>query len=382
MAAFSRFLSSKKIRSICGAISSYRCLESSLSCPPRRGGMCKLLATFACRTSWTGFSNGCCLMPMLFVPRLTLVSHFSLCSCPDQREYKTMSFSMPIGMSSLAVQRSVTNKLFGLQRWQPVRFRSNALVTLDTEDDVARFSLKDPSAKSQAQTKGMKMPKRQKMSRKAKLNELKWYRLKAKKKLKSPNPEVRIRYKLEKAKRKEEWLIEKLRKYEIPKAPGPEHDPEILTEEERFYLKRTGEKKKNYVPVGRRGVFGGVVLNMHLHWKKHETVKVVCKPCRPGQVHEYAEELARLSKGAVIDIKPNNIIIFYRGKNYVRPEVMSPPDTLSKQKALEKYRFEQSLEHTSQYIEKLEKELEEYQKHVALYKKHEQTTTGNSMNTN
>ena len=112
------------------------------------------------------------------------------------------------------------------------------------------------------------------------------------------------------------------------------HDPEILTEEEKFYLKRTGEKKKNYVPVGRRGVFGGVVLNMHLHWKRHETMKVVCKPCRPGQVYEYAEELARLSKGTVIDIKPDNTIIFYRGKNYVQPMVMSPPDTLSKQKVI------------------------------------------------
>ncbi|XP_010913263.1 uncharacterized protein [Elaeis guineensis] len=366
MAPLSRLASSKKIRSICGAVSSYRCLESSRCCPPR--------------TSWTGFSDGYCSMPVLFIQRFTMVSHFSMCSCPHQREYKTISFSMPTAMSSLTVQRSVTYKLFGLQRWQPVRFRSNALVTLDTDDNVARFSLKEPSARPRAQTKGMKKPKRQKMSRKAKLNELKWYRLKAKKKLKSPNPEVRIRYKLEKAKRKEEWLIEKLRKYEIPKVPGPEYDPEILTEEERFYLKRTGEKKKNYVPVGRRGVFGGVVLNMHLHWKKHETVKVVCKPCRPGQVHEYAEELARLSKGTVIDIKPNNIVIFYRGKNYVQPEVMSPPDTLSKQKALEKYRFEQSLEHTSQYIEKLEKELEEYQKHVALYKKREETTAGNSMN--
>lgn len=73
---------------------------------------------------------------------------------------------------------------------------------------------------------------------------------------------------------------------------------------------------------------------MHLHWKKHETVKVVCKPCRPGQIHEYAEELARLSKGIVIDIKANNTIIFYRGKNFVQPEVMSPPDTLSKNKVL------------------------------------------------
>ena len=136
------------------------------------------------------------------------------------------------------------------------------------------------------------------------------------------------------AKRKEEWLIEKLRKFDIPKAPTEAYDPEILTEEEKFYLKRTGEKKKNYVPVGRRGVFGGVVLNMHLHWKKHETVKVICKPCKVGQVYEYAEELARLSKGIMIDIKPNNTIIFYRGKNYVQPQVMSPPDTLSKSKVI------------------------------------------------
>lgn len=129
-------------------------------------------------------------------------------------------------------------------------------------------------------------------------------------------------------------MIEKLRKYEIPKGPAETHDPEILTEEEKHYLKRSGEKKKHYVPVGRRGVFGGVVLNMHLHWKNHETVKVICRPCKPGQVQEYAEELARLSKGIVIDIKPNNTIIFYRGKNYVRPEVMSPPDTLSKIKVI------------------------------------------------
>ncbi|KAE8729592.1 putative Leucine-rich repeat protein kinase family protein [Hibiscus syriacus] len=68
------------------------------------------------------------------------------------------------------------------------------------------------------------------------------------------------------AKRKEAWLIEKLRKFEIPKAPAEAYDPELLTEEEKHYLKRTGEKKKNYVQVGRRGVFGGDVLNMHLKY--------------------------------------------------------------------------------------------------------------------
>ncbi|KAL6909686.1 hypothetical protein ACP4OV_001345 [Aristida adscensionis] len=253
---------------------------------------------------------------------------------------------------------------------QPVRC-GGAAITLNTDGGFARFAVEDGGAKQKAGRGQPPPPKKKKMSRKAKVNQLKWYRLKAKKKMKSPNPEVRIRYKLEKAKRKEEWLIEKLRKYEVPMTPEPVHDPEILTEEEKFYLKRTGEKKKNYVPVGRRGVFGGVVLNMHLHWKKHETVKVICRPCRPGQVYEYAEELSRLSKGTVIDIKPNNTIIFYRGKNYMQPKVMSPPDTLSKQKALEKYRYEQSLEHTSQFIEKLEKELEDYLKHVALFKNRE-----------
>ncbi|PSS02819.1 RNA-binding, CRM domain protein [Actinidia chinensis var. chinensis] len=256
-----------------------------------------------------------------------------------------------------------------LAKWLHPRYMSNASIELNTNRDVVRFSMGKQLGKNEPPTKGKKAFKRVKMSKRAKLNELRFYRLKAKKKMNSPNPEVRIRYKLEKAKRKEAWLIEKLRKFEVPKAPAETHDPEILTEEERFYLKRTGEKKKNYVPVGRRGVFGGVVLNMHLHWKKHETVKVVCRPCKPGQVHEYAEELARLSKGIVIDIKPDNIIIFYRGKNYVQPKVMSPPDTLSKAKALEKYRYEQSLEHTSQFIEKLEKELEEYHEHLDRYRK-------------
>ncbi|XP_074585023.1 putative CRM domain-containing protein At3g25440, chloroplastic [Curcuma longa] len=258
-------------------------------------------------------------------------------------------------------------------KWQSVRFRSSALVTLDTHGDVARFSIGIPNAK-QGVSKAVKKPqKKKKKWRKAKLDELKMYRRKTRKKMESPDPEVRIRCKLEKAKRKEEWLIEKLSKYEIPKAPLPVHAPEILTDEEKFYLKRTSEKKENYVPVGRRGVFGGVVLNMHMHWKKHETVKVVCKPCRPGQIHEYAEELARLSQGTVIDIKANNnTIILYRGKNYVRPDIMSPPDTLSKQEALEKYRFEQSLESTSQVIEKLEQDLEEY---VAWHKKNKDIST-------
>ncbi|XAR53066.1 hypothetical protein NMG60_11021463 [Bertholletia excelsa] len=296
-------------------------------------------------------------------------------TCSSQRIYKSEgpllgSLCISSPLNSLSMQRSLILGYHStLVQWLPAKCISNASVELKMENDLVRFNMGKQFDRNGSSTKGKRTIKRVKMSKKAKLNELRFYRLKAKKKMNSPNPEVRIRYKLEKAKRKEAWLIEKLRKFEVPKAPVETYDPEILTEEERFYLKRTGEKKKNYVPVGRRGVFGGVVLNMHLHWKKHETVKVICKPCKPGQVHEYAEELARLSRGIVIDMKPNNTIIFYRGKNYVQPKVMSPPDTLSKAKALEKYRFEQSLEHTSEFIEKLEKELEEYHNHLARYRK-------------
>ncbi|KAK3204408.1 hypothetical protein Dsin_018454 [Dipteronia sinensis] len=98
--------------------------------------------------------------------------------------------------------------------------------------------------------------------------------------------------------------------------------------------------------------------------KKHETVKVFCKPCKPGQVHEYAEEISRLSGRIPIQIIRDDTIIFYRGKNYLQPEIMSPIDTLSKKRALEKSKYEQSLE---SFIAMAEKELELYYRHLALY---------------
>ncbi|KAL5133707.1 putative CRM domain-containing protein, chloroplastic [Glycine soja] len=273
---------------------------------------------FSCTFNRDSLFRLCCLVE--HVPTIascpTTTSYFwsfTPDKCIYQRTYRTPSHLS--GRSNIFGSHDI------LGSWLPARYISNESVELKTHNDVIRFSLGKSDDINNA--KKSQLNKKFKISRKAKLNELKCYRLKAKKKMNSPNPEVRIRYKLEKAKRKETWLIEKLQKFDVPKPPPETYDPEILTEEERHYMKRT---------VGRRGVFGGVVLNMHLHWKNHETVKVICKPCKPGQVHEYAEELARLSKGIVIDIKPNNTIIFYRGKNYVKPEVMSPPNTLSKAK--------------------------------------------------
>jgi hypothetical protein len=69
-------------------------------------------------------------------------------------------------------------------------------MTLDTDGGFARFSVGDEPRTTQPQPTAGK--KKQKMSKKSKVNQLKWFRLKAKKKMKSPNPEVRIRYKLDK----------------------------------------------------------------------------------------------------------------------------------------------------------------------------------------
>jgi hypothetical protein len=77
---------------------------------------------------------------------------------------------------------------------------SNSTIELRTDDNVVRFAFNNVSSSGNnvVPTRKEKKWKRAKLSRKAKVNELRFYRLKAKKKMNSPNPEVRIRYKLEK----------------------------------------------------------------------------------------------------------------------------------------------------------------------------------------
>ncbi|RXH78851.1 hypothetical protein DVH24_002369 [Malus domestica] len=222
-----------------------------------------------------------------------------------------------------------------------------------------------------------------------------------KKRLKFANAEERIKYKLEMARIKEALLNERLKRYEIPKVQGPDVQPDDMAGEESFYMKKMAQKKSNYAPIGKRGIFGGVILNVHMHWKKHETVMVICKPCKPGQVHEYAQEIARLSDGNPIQIVGDDTIVFYQGKIYVMPKVMSNINTLSKKKvifqassiqflfslfsfdkqaegmvlyehlvflqALEKFKYEQSLETVRHFIAVAEKELELYYGHFAVY---------------
>ncbi|GER54580.1 RNA-binding CRS1 / YhbY (CRM) domain protein [Striga asiatica] len=188
---------------------------------------------------------------------------------------------------------------------------------------------------------------------------LKFFRYKKKKDYERMTPEEKILYKLNKARKKEERLLEALQKIEPKDSSETTHDPEILTPEEHFYFLKMGEKCKNYVPIGRRGIYQGVILNMHLHWKKHQTLQVIVKTFSPEEVKGIASELARLSGGIVLDIQEDNTIIMYRGKNYSQPptEIMSPRTTLSRKKALDKSKYRDALRALKKYIPRLEQDL-------------------------
>ncbi|KAF9624308.1 hypothetical protein IFM89_009216 [Coptis chinensis] len=169
--------------------------------------------------------------------------------------------------------------------------------------------------------------------------------------------EERLIWNLRRAKKKVALLLQKLKKYELPELPPPRHDPELLTPEQLQAYKKIGFRNKNYVPVGIRGVFGGVVQNMHLHWKFHETVQVCCDNYPKEKIKEMATMLARLSGGIVINVHDVKTIIMFRGRNYRQPKNLIPINTLTKRKALFKARFEQALDSQKLNIKKIEQEL-------------------------
>ncbi|TXG54733.1 hypothetical protein EZV62_019989 [Acer yangbiense] len=169
--------------------------------------------------------------------------------------------------------------------------------------------------------------------------------------------EERLIYNLKRAKKKVALLLQKLKKYELPDLPPPVHDPELFTPEQLQAYKKIGFRNKNYVPVGVRGVFGGVVQNMHLHWKFHETVQVCCDNFPKEKIKEMATMLSRLSGGIAINVHNVKTIIMFRGRNYRQPKNLIPFNTLTKRKALFKARFEQALESQKLNIKKIEQQL-------------------------
>ncbi|GER56168.1 CRM family member 3A [Striga asiatica] len=114
-------------------------------------------------------------------------------------------------------------------------------------------------------------------------------------------------------------------------------DKESLTDEERYMLRKLGLRMKAFLLLGRRGVFGGTVENMHLHWKYRELVKIIVKAPNIEEVQAIALSLEAESGGVLVSvdkISKGYAIVVFRGKDYKRPRMLRPNNLLTKRKAL------------------------------------------------
>ncbi|XP_024525151.1 CRM-domain containing factor CFM2, chloroplastic [Selaginella moellendorffii] len=171
----------------------------------------------------------------------------------------------------------------------------------------------------------------------------------------------RIERRLDIAVRKKEKAEEALSKVEkLMKPREPSEDRETITEEERYTLQRVGLKMKAFLLLGRRGVYSGIIENMHLHWKYRELVKVVYKGKDRMDIEDTAKMIECESGGILIGIYPvskGQVFLYYRGKNYRRPEELRPHNLLTKRKALARYTETQRRESLSRYILSLEHDI-------------------------
>ncbi|KAH7549333.1 hypothetical protein JRO89_XS13G0015700 [Xanthoceras sorbifolium] len=164
-----------------------------------------------------------------------------------------------------------------------------------------------------------------------------------------------------------EKLLSKVEASMIP--AGPDYDQETITEEERTMFRRVGLRMKAYLPLGIRGVFDGVIENMHLHWKHRELVKLISKQKTLAFVEDTARLLEFESGGILVAIErvPKGFaIIYYRGKNYRRPISLRPRNLLTKAKALKRSVAMQRHEALSQHISELESTIEQMKKEIGV----------------
>ncbi|CAL5031281.1 unnamed protein product [Urochloa decumbens] len=291
--------------------------------------------------------------------------------------------ALPPSSPSYTVHK-VFNRGAGFFSWRQ-SYNLQAYHCIHTSRSVSRENQatvepqQNPGASVSLDNSGELKPKRKKLKGKRAVTRfLKSLRWKKKKEIQRMTAEEKILYKLKLARKKEERILVALKKIEPEDPSEPTHDPEVLTPEEHFYFLKMGQKSKNYVPVGRRGIYQGVILNMHLHWKKHQTLQVIVKTFTPDEVKEIAIELARLSGGIVLDIQDGNTIIMYRGKNYAQPppEIMSPKVTLPRKKALDKSKYKEKLRAVRRYIPRLEQELEDLHAQMKLAGDHKGKDVG------
>ncbi|XP_072995307.1 CRM-domain containing factor CFM3, chloroplastic/mitochondrial [Typha latifolia] len=159
-------------------------------------------------------------------------------------------------------------------------------------------------------------------------------------------------------KKRAERLLSKIEASMVP--VNPSDDQEMITDEERSVFRRIGLRMKAYLPLGIRGVFDGVIENMHLHWKHRELVKLISKQKTLSFVEDTARLLEYESGGILVAIErvPKGFaLIYYRGKNYKRPINMRPRNLLTKAKALKRAVAMQRHEALSQHIMELERKI-------------------------
>ncbi|KAG8379941.1 hypothetical protein BUALT_Bualt07G0142000 [Buddleja alternifolia] len=164
---------------------------------------------------------------------------------------------------------------------------------------------------------------------------------------------------------KAEKLLSKIVESWVP--AGPSDDLETITDEERVMFRRVGLRMKAYLPLGIRGVFDGVIENMHLHWKHRELVKLISKEKELAFVEETSRLLEYESGGILVSIDrvPKGYsLIYYRGKNYRRPITIRPRNLLTKAKALKRRVALQRYEALSQHISELENNIEQIKKEI------------------
>ncbi|GJN03312.1 hypothetical protein PR202_ga20742 [Eleusine coracana subsp. coracana] len=157
------------------------------------------------------------------------------------------------------------------------------------------------------------------------------------------------KYRLEKELKDQEWKLSTLYKkiersnqmlaklHSSWSPSGQSTDTELLTEEEKVIFRKIGLKMDECVLLGRRGVFSGVIEEIHQNWKHKEVVKVITKQNQTRQIM-YTAKLLEVETGGILiaveKLTTSHAIIVYRGKNYCRPTKSSPSNLLTKREAL------------------------------------------------
>ncbi|CAO2163584.1 unnamed protein product [Urochloa humidicola] len=157
------------------------------------------------------------------------------------------------------------------------------------------------------------------------------------------------KHRLEKELKDQEWKLsilnkkiersnQALAKLHSSSSPSEQSaDRELLTEEEKAMLRSIARKMDGPVLLGRRGIFDGVIEEIHQHWKHKEVVKVITKQNQACQIM-YTANLLEIETGGILiaveKLTTSHAIILYRGKNYHRPGKSSSSNLLTKREAL------------------------------------------------